>query len=158
MPGSARPPVDYPRFVQDVRLLSIVAQDVRWRIRKGPQAPSALRVTPILKPPTYHVSGNRFNVEYADEVRAHAENSKAQSAQSAWFSIRATMIIAYEVNAATILWNERPEFEQFVGMYASTSGVLHMWPYFRELCSSATGRMGLPPFFLDTRVILPPRG
>lgn len=151
------PPVTQPyrHFIQDIRLVQVAARDVAWHRRKGALPSVSIMVIPRVQPPTWSREDNGFLVEFVGELLGHPLGAKTSSTRTAWFRLKATMMVTYAVDEATTVWSKDPEFARFVDVYARSSGFLHMWPYFRELCSSATARMGLAPVFLDT-VVIPP--
>lgn len=73
------------------------------------------------------------------------------SPKDAPLELHARFELIYELKNAAAVEDDDPEH------FALTNGVLHAWPYWREIAHSTTARMGLAPLLVGT-VKIPWRG
>jgi hypothetical protein len=66
------------------------------------------------------------------------------SPKEAPFELHAGFGLVYELKDATVVEDADPEH------FALTNGVLHAWPYWREIAHTTTVRMGLAPLLIGT--------
>jgi hypothetical protein len=60
------------------------------------------------------------------------------------FELHASFRLAYQLRDLSLVEETDP------GQFAATNGVLHAWPYWREIAHSTTVRMGLAPLLVGT--------
>jgi len=80
------------------------------------------------------LSGDRFYVQITMVLRVRSGKK-----------IPLKMKVTYELEYITSVTDAPFEFYE---EYAKTSSRLHIWPYFREIVSNTTLKMGVPPLFL----------
>jgi len=82
----------------------------------------------------------RFSASYSHSASA----DPASASESATVRIAADFLLVYELRESAIVTT------QDANEFASVNGLLHAWPYWRELAQSTSVRMGFPPLIIQT--------
>jgi hypothetical protein len=69
---------------------------------------------------------------------------KLPTPKDAPLELHASFRLAYQLHDLSVIEDTDP------GQFAATNGVLHAWPYWREIAHSTTVRMGLAPLLVGT--------
>lgn len=140
------------RFVelQDVSLVSV---DSKLLVTKQQFLSGAAAVLETTHSATYEFAAETNSLIVFVSLNAGLSEERGDQTKPLVLRVSASFRLEYAFRAkGGPAENER---DLFFGAFANVNGTYNVWPYFRELVQSLTGRMGLPPIVIPVFRALP---
>lgn len=118
----------------DVRTIATFAR----LLAEAPELGVPLNVTLAINLPS-QIDGEEFRIIGKFALKAHEEG---KTEQQSFFSARLHIVAYYRLHEGEKITQE--ELEAF----ASSNGMIHLWPYFRSFVQQSCGQFSIPPIVL----------